>query len=89
LIATCSPAVSRTGSDPTTMLVPAALVPGDCPLPDELAAALLAGGLLAELLLPELQAAARTVTDRAPMTLRASRLVRENPMALLILDGWQ
>src|SRR5579875_2052127 len=94
LSATCSPAVSTTGSDPTTMLVPAAVPPAGELAPGAPPEALapgappeaLAPGAPPELLLellPELHAAASTATEMALMTLRPSRLGREYFMTLL------
>src|SRR5579875_1251981 len=85
LSATCSPAVSTTGSDPTTMLVPAAVPPAGELAPGAPPEALAAGAppeLLPELP-PELHAAASTATEMALMTLRPSRLGREYVMTLL------
>ena len=87
--ATCSPAVSSTGSDPTTMLVPAALLVAAAGLPvacPPLAGELAPGDPAADPP-PELQAAASRATERTLITLKPRLVVRRNLMELLGEEG--
>jgi hypothetical protein len=89
LIATCRPAVSSTGSDPTVMFVIAAGLPVAEALAEALAEPLaeVLVGALAEVLLELLQAVTRIAATATPAAAMGTRLSRVSFMGLLYGEG--